>query len=63
VLGLAIIVMVVAGLVYVYWAGSNAASITQYKTEPITRGGLTVTVTATGTVEPTNEIEISNRNG
>ena len=59
VLGLAIIVMVVAGLVYVYWAGSNAASITQYKTEPITRGGLTVTVTATGTVEPTNEIEIS----
>jgi len=59
VLGLAIIVMFAASLGYVYWSGSNASSTTQYKTEPVSRGGLTVTVTATGTVEPTNEIEIS----
>lgn len=59
VLGLTIIALVVAGLGYVYWAGSNASSMAQYKTEPVSRGGLTVTVTATGTVEPTNEVEIS----
>ena len=59
VLGLAIIVMIAASLGYIYWSGSNASSTTQYKTEPVARGGLTVTVTATGTVEPTNEIEIS----
>jgi HlyD family secretion protein len=30
-----------------------------YVTEPASRGDLTVTVTATGTVEPTNEVELS----
>lgn len=32
---------------------------TAYVTEPVERGSLTVTVTATGTVEPTNLVEIS----
>ncbi len=59
VLGLAIVVMFAASLGYIYWSGSDASSTTQYKIEPVSRGGLTVTVTATGTVEPTNEIEIS----
>ena len=59
VLGLTIIVIFAVSLGYIYWAGSNASSIAQYQSEPVSRGGLTVTVTATGTVEPTNEIEIS----
>ncbi len=59
VLGLTVIAIFAASLAYIYWSGSNASSITRYKSEPVSRGGLTVTVTATGTVEPTNEIEIS----
>ncbi|NNJ77447.1 MAG: efflux RND transporter periplasmic adaptor subunit [Anderseniella sp.] len=59
VLGLTMLVIFAAGLGYTYWSGSNASNITQYKSEPVSRGGLTVTVSATGTVEPTNEVEIS----
>jgi HlyD family secretion protein len=59
VLGLVALVIVAATTGYTYWVSGNATDITQYKTEPVSRGGLTVTVTATGTVEPTNEIEIS----
>ena len=44
---------------YAFLAGSRTSQNTQYKTDIVTRGGLTVTVTATGTVEPTNEVEIS----
>jgi HlyD family secretion protein len=32
---------------------------TRYVTEPVTKSDLTVTVTATGTVQPTNEVEVS----
>lgn len=59
VLGLVALIIVAAVAGYTHWTGGGAANITQYKTEPASRGGLTVTVTATGTVEPTNEIEIS----
>ena len=31
----------------------------RYVTEPVTKGAITVAVTATGTVQPTNEVEIS----
>lgn len=42
------------------WLSSarDGASIT-YVTEPVSRGDLTVTVTATGTVQPTTEVEVS----
>jgi len=59
VLGMAIIMIFAVGFGYAFWAGGNASGIAQYKSESVSRGGLTVTVTATGTVEPTNEIEIS----
>lgn len=36
----------------------NEARVT-YQTEPVTRGALSVTVTATGTVQPTTEVEVS----
>jgi HlyD family secretion protein len=38
--------------------GSGTASVT-YVTEPVTRGPLTVTVVATGTVQPTRQVEVS----
>lgn len=40
-------------------SGGGPANNTVYVTEPVTRGDLTVTVTATGTVQPTNDVEIS----
>ena len=42
------------------WLGqTQSAAAVSYTTEPVIRGDLTVTVTATGTVEPTTEVEVS----
>lgn len=42
-----------------WWSKSVSTTGTQYMTTPISRTDLVVTVTATGTVEPTNKVEIS----
>lgn len=55
-LGLAIVLL--GGVVGV-WRGQGGDTALRYVSEPVTRGDLTVTVTATGTVEPTNVVEIS----
>ncbi|WP_457935861.1 efflux RND transporter periplasmic adaptor subunit [Mesorhizobium sp. 10J20-29] len=55
--GLAIVLLGLAGW---YWiAQSSQGDAQTYLTAEIERGDLTVTVTATGTVEPTNLVEIS----
>ena len=41
------------------WQGLDKPGAAQYRTAPVQRGDLTVTVTATGAVQPTNEVEIS----
>lgn len=42
------------------WVGRSAETGgTVYVTEPVVRGDLTATVTATGTVQPTTEVEVS----
>jgi HlyD family secretion protein len=48
------------GGAYYYWTmqGDGSADLV-YSTEQVERGGLTVTVTATGTVQPTNQVEVS----
>jgi len=58
-LGLAALLIVMAMAAYTLLAGGDTSQNTRYKAEAVTRGKLTVTVTATGTVEPTNEVEIS----
>jgi HlyD family secretion protein len=45
-------------LLIMMWAKSGPSSLTQYKTEQVNRGDLTVLVNATGTLEPTNEVEV-----
>ncbi|MBD3785960.1 MAG: efflux RND transporter periplasmic adaptor subunit [Sphingomonadales bacterium] len=40
-------------------AGTATGPATRYQTEAVRRGDLTVTVTATGTVQPTTEVEVS----
>ena len=53
---LAALAIAVAGW---WWlAGRNTADVT-YVTEPVTRGTLTVTVVATGTIQPTRQVEVS----
>jgi HlyD family secretion protein len=52
---------ILAGLVLlsiVWWFGSATSTI-RYVTEPVTRGGLTVIVTATGAVQPTKKVDVS----
>lgn len=41
------------------WSMQATTATVQYSTEPATRGDLTVLVTATGTVQPTNQVDIS----
>jgi HlyD family secretion protein len=55
----ALVAAVAALLVYLMFGGGGSNSGIRYVTEPVTKGNLTVTVTATGTVQPTNEVEVS----
>lgn len=48
-----------AGGLWLWWPGTGAQRAPQYVTQAIDRGDVTVTVTATGSVEPTNVVEIS----
>ncbi|MEN6575002.1 MAG: efflux RND transporter periplasmic adaptor subunit [Phycisphaerales bacterium] len=40
------------------WKGGKEPNAPQYKTQPVEQGGLTVIVTATGDLQPTNEVEV-----
>jgi len=50
--------MLVIAAILLQWAGSNSADQLQYKTQPVQRGALTVFVTATGTLQPTNQVDV-----
>lgn len=41
-----------------YWASAESTSRLRFKTEPVQRGRLVVTVTATGTLQPTNQVDV-----
>jgi HlyD family secretion protein len=40
------------------WRGENRAEVVQFKTQRVDRGDLTVTITATGTLQPTNQVVV-----
>jgi HlyD family secretion protein len=40
-----------------YWVARNSNTV-QYRTAPVTRGDVTVVVTATGTVQPVNQVDV-----
>ncbi len=48
-----------AGLIYLFAGGNDTAGRSAFITEPAALRDITVIVTATGTVEPTNQVEIS----
>jgi len=56
---LALVVSLAAGGALLLWLGADRPDGARYKTAVAQRGDLTVTVTATGSVQPTNQVEIS----
>lgn len=44
---------------WLWLSAAREAQSVSYVTEPVTRGSLTVTVTATGTVQPTTQVDVS----
>jgi len=53
-------ILAVAGLALYFAFGTGSSNDgVNYITEPVAKDDLTVTVTATGTVQPTNEVEVS----
>lgn len=55
---LAVAVIIVTILIFVVVKTKNSSTGTRYTTEQCTQGDLTVTVTATGTLEPTNTVDV-----
>jgi len=55
---LAIGILVLYGLYAFFGAGRNGGRVS-YMQEPVTRGNLTVVVTATGSIQPTNQVDVS----
>jgi HlyD family secretion protein len=51
----AIIVIVIVGL---QWFGNGESQAVRYSTTEVTRGKLTVAVTATGTLQPVNQVDV-----
>jgi HlyD family secretion protein len=54
---LVVLIVVVVGFLALR-KGSGGSSVVQYKTQEAKRGDLVVRVTATGTLEPTNQVEV-----
>ncbi|MBW1931603.1 MAG: efflux RND transporter periplasmic adaptor subunit [Deltaproteobacteria bacterium] len=56
--------LLVAALIFValtamiIWKQADKVNSIQYRTQEVQRGNLTVTVTATGTLEPTNQVDV-----
>ena len=46
-------------LLFLFWSQRSIDGAVSYISEPATRGNLTVVVTATGSVQPTNKVDVS----
>jgi len=49
---------IVGGTSAVVWKGVEGSDSMQYQTQKVQRGNLTMTVTATGNLEPTNQVDV-----
>ena len=52
------LLVIVVATVVVAWRMSNGSASVNYQTEKVKRGNLSVTVTATGTLQPTNQVDV-----
>jgi HlyD family secretion protein len=57
--GIAVVALVVVAGAWAWNSSRGTASAVTYTTAPVTRGDLTVTVAATGTLQPINQVDIS----
>ncbi len=55
---LAVAAGLVAMISLMAWVRSDEGTLTRYKTQPVELGGLKVTVTATGNLEPINQVDV-----
>jgi len=56
---LIVALLAIAGMTSaVVWKGTKKSNSMQYQTQKVQRGDLTVTVTATGALEPTNQVDV-----
>lgn len=55
----AILMVIAVSIALFIWRGSDSSSGMRYKTQEVQRGDLTVIVTATGTLQATNEVDVS----
>jgi HlyD family secretion protein len=53
------LIIIVLAVIFIIIYKSKGSDPVQYKTEQVKRGNLTVLVTATGTLQPTNEVTVS----
>lgn len=53
------LLMIVVVTAVVIWRTADKSNTTQFKTQEVQRGDLTVIVTATGTLQPTNKVDVS----
>ena len=56
---LLVLVLAAGGAAYYLFGSGNSTSNVQYRTDEARVGDITVIVTATGTVEPTNKVDTS----
>lgn len=52
------LVLLIAGFGGYKWLISQKTSVLEYRTTEVVRGDLTITVTATGNLEPTNQVDV-----
>ena len=52
------IALVLTALVAIIWFSKNGEETTEYKTQPAQHGDLVVTVSATGNLQPTNQVDV-----
>ncbi len=57
-LALAVLALLVIIAAVVWYSTARNSAVLQYKTAAVTRGDLTVIVTATGTVQPVNQVDV-----
>jgi len=55
--GIAVVIIVIV-IIVAQWIGNGNSQTIRYKTAEVTRGKLVVTVTATGTLQPVNQVEV-----
>lgn len=54
----AVAVILLAGLAWFFLQPGGDAAAVSYQSEPVSRGNLTVTVSATGNLQPTNQVDV-----